>query len=131
MNCKDVNDNHRKDAIYELAMPSEVGNNRGEKPNIFQIGFAKAISRGMDVRHCGICNNYYKCRIEYNVEKFDKRTGQKVIVSDWVYNANIPEDNMDKVIQANGCSKYSYSRYFVQTELGKLNNMINWEWKRG
>lgn len=131
LNCKDANDNHHEDALYELAIPSEVGNNRGEKPNLYKLGMTKAVSEGIDVRHCAFCKRYLRCKITYNVEKVDANTGKKEIVPDWGYVFNMPEEFIDKVLQAAQCPDYSCNKSYVSSESDKVGNLICWEWKRG
>ena len=75
-------------------------------------------------------NRYSKCKIVFDVRQTDRDTGKNMIVPVWKYNMDIPDDRMDKVMQACACNDYSYSRYFVHTELVKLRHMIYWEWKR-
>ena len=68
LNCKDVNDNHREDSLYELAIPSEVGNSRGEKPNLYLLGMTKAISEGINVQHCALCKSSLLCTMDESIE---------------------------------------------------------------
>lgn len=130
LNCRNVADYHLEESIYEIAIPSEVFvNNR--KPNLYEYGMTKAINAGIDVRHCGICDKYNRCILNYTEEVEDKNTGEKRMIPRQIWMHQIPDNKMDKVAQANGCKNYSHNRFFVNQVLNNLRILPCWEWKRG
>lgn len=130
LNCRNITDNHREDSLYEVAIPSEVVvNNR--KPNLYEFGMMKAINAGIDVRHCGICDKYGRCLLNYNEEVEDKQTGEKRVVPRQIWMRQIPDNRIDKVAQASGCQNYAHNRFFVYQILNNLRNLPCWEWKKG
>lgn len=130
LNCRNVTDNHREDSLYEVAIPSEVVvNNR--KPNLYEFGMAKAINAGIDVRHCGFCDKYNYCNLNYTEEVEDKNTGEKRKIPKQIWMHQIPDNKVDKVAFANECKNYSHNRYFVYRVLNYLRILPCWEWKRG
>ena len=129
LTCRNVGENHREAAIFEVAIPAEVvyGN---QKPNLYEFGMMKAINAGIDVKHCAICENYRKCILNYNEEVVDKGTGEKKLVPRQIEMTHIPDQQLDKVAQANGCRNYSQNRSFVYYRSYDLQGLISWEWKK-
>ena len=129
LTCRNVERNHREDSVYEVAIPSEVliGN---RKPNLYEFGMVKAISAGINVKHCGICDKNQQCVLNYNEEVEDRKTGEKKLVPRQIWLCQIPEQNIDKVSLANGCKNYSHKQFFVYQVLQKLRDLPCWEWKR-
>lgn len=129
LNCRNVADNHREESIYEIAIPSEVVvNNR--KPNLYEFGMAKAISAGIDVRHCGICDKFHCCILKYTEEVEDKSTGEKHMIPKKFWMHQIPDYKMDKVAQASNCKNYSVNRFNIYNVLNNMQQLPCWEWKR-
>ena len=89
----------------------------------------KAISAGIDVKHCGICEKYQRCILNYNEEVEDKNTGEKKLVPRRIWMRQIPDQNLDKVSQASGCNNYSHNRFFVYQVLQNYRHLPCWEWK--
>ena len=128
LTCRNVEVNHRDDSVYEVAIPSEVlVNNR--KPNLYEFGMLKAISSGIDVKHCGICDKHQRCILKYNEEVEDKKTGKKRLVPRQIWMRQIPDQNFDKVSQASGCPIFSHNRSYVYLVLQNLQLLPRWEWK--
>lgn len=129
LNCRNVENNHREDSIYEIAIPSEVlvGN---RKPNLYEFGMVKAVSAGIDVKHCGICDKWQRCILNYNEEVEDKKTGEKKLVPRRIWMRQIPDQYIDRVSEANGCKDYSHNRFFLYKVLRDLSNLPCWEWKQ-
>ena len=128
LTCRNVESNHREGSVYEVAIPSEVLiDNR--KPNLYEFGMMKAISAGINLKHCGICDKYQHCILNYNEEVEDKKTGEKKLVPCCNWMRQIPDRNFDKVSQASGCKKYSQNRFIVSLVLQHLRNLPCWEWK--
>lgn len=129
LNCRDVESNHREDSVYEVAIPSEVLIDK-RKPNLYGFGMMKAIDAGIRVRHCGICENYHRCFLNYNKVMEDKQTGEKKLVSRRILMHQIPDNEIDKVTEACGCKDYSLNRFYVFEVLRSLRGLPFWEWKR-
>lgn len=129
LTCRNVNDNHREDSLYEVAIPSEVLVNN-HKPNLYEFGMMKAIQVGINVRHCGICDKQSRCFLNFNEEVEDKRTGEKKLVPRQVPMASINDQRFDKIALANGCKNYMHNRFFVYNVLNKLDGLPYWEWKK-
>ena len=129
LTCRNVEGNHREDSIYEVAIPSEVliGN---RKPNLYEFGMMKAISAGIDVKHCGICDKHHRCILNYNEEVEDKNTGEKKLVPRHIWIQQIPEQNIDKIAQASECKNYSHNRFYMLQVLSNMRNLPCWELKR-
>ena len=105
LTCRNVESNHRQDSVYEVAIPSEVLIDNC-KPNLYEFGMMKAISAGIDVKHCGICDKY-QCILNYNEEVEDKKTGEKKLVPRQILMSRVSDQHFDKVAQASGCQDYS------------------------
>lgn len=128
LTCRNVEGNHREDSIYEVAIPSEVliGN---RKPNLYMFGMAKAISAGINVKHCNICDKHQRCILNYNEEVEDNKTGEKKLVPRRIRMRQIQDQDLDKVLQANECQGYLHNSFFVYRVLNYLRNLPCWEWK--
>lgn len=125
---RNVNDNHREDSLYEIAIPSEVlVNNR--KPNLYAFGMMKAIQASVDVKHCDICDKHSRCILNFNEEVENKETGEKRVFQRQIWMHQIPENKIDKVAQACGCKNYAHNRSFVYNYLNNLRGLPYWEWK--
>lgn len=96
----------------------------------FFTGMVKAISAGIDVKHCGICNKLQRCILNFNKEVEDKKTGEKRLVHRRIWMRHIPDQNLDKVLEASVCKDYSHNRFFIYHVLNNLRNLPCWEWKR-
>lgn len=129
LTCRNVERDHCEDSIYEVAIPSDVLVNN-HKPNFYEFGMMKAISSGINVKHCGICNKMLRCVQNYNETIEDKRNGVKQIVSHRVLMRDIIDKNFDKIGLANGCQNYTHNRFLVYQVLREMGNLPYWEWKR-
>ena len=128
LNCRNVTFNHREDSIYEIAIPSEIliGN---KKPNLYEFGMSKAIKADIGVRHCGLCDNFNNCYLNCNIEVIDKNTGDKKVEPRRVYMRQIPDNMLDKVIQANACQNYKDNLVFIYYLFNYLKSLPFEEWK--
>ena len=128
LTCRNVNDNHREDSLYEVAIPSEVLV-KNCKPNLYEFGMMKAIQAGIDVKHCAVCDKYSRCILNFNEEVEDKKTNKKRIVPRQILMRQIPDNKIDKVALAGGCKNYAHNRFFVYSVLNNYRVLPNWEWK--
>ena len=129
LTCRNVNDNHREDSLYEVAIPSKVlVNNR--KPNLYEFGMMKAIQAGIDVKHCAICDKHRRCVLNFNEEVKDDMTGKQKLVPHRVPIIRINDQRFDKVAQANVCPNYAHNRFFVYKVLSNLYGLPFWDWKK-
>ncbi len=127
LNCQNVLYDHKEDSIYEIAIPTGVEINY-KKPNFFAYGMIKAITAGVNLKHCGLCNIYYRCVLDCQVEIIKDKTGEKLYES-----RRLPVkciQNLDKIAQANVCQNYSCDLNFVRQLLYAYSNLPFWEWKR-
>ena len=129
LTCRNVNDNHRDDSLYELAIPSEVLVNNC-KPNPYEFGMMKAIQAGIDVKHCDICDKRSRCILNFNEEVKDEKTGEQKILLRRIPLARINDKRFDKITQAGGCKNYAHNRSFVYNVLNNYRVLPNWEWKK-
>jgi hypothetical protein len=81
------------------------------------------------VKHCGICDKYQGCILNYNKEVEDKKTGEKKLVPRQILMSRVSDQHFDKVAQASGCQDYSHNRVLVYQVLKNLRNLPFWEWK--
>ena len=123
LNCKNVANNHKHNSIYEIAIPSGIVVNNC-KPNPYEFGMMKANYAGVEVKHCGICNNYNRCVLKFNEEFEDKKTGKKHLVPRQILMCNIPDNCIDKVAQASGCGKYHLSLLYLKKILGNYISVV-------
>ena len=129
LTCRNVNDNHREDSLYEVAIPSEVLVNNC-KPNLYEFGMMKAIQSGIDVRHCDICDKRIRCFLTFNEEFKDEKTGEQKNILRRIPMTRINDQRFDKVAQAGGCKNYAHNRFFVYNVLNNYRVLPNWEWKK-
>lgn len=123
LNCHNVENNHRQDSIYEIAVPSDIRIG-GTKLDTGLFGLIKAVDSGFDLKYCDLCIHYNYCML--NIQIIDNQTGQKAIRP--IYVSQIRD--LDKNIQASSCNKYSKNIYYIRTKLNQLNKMPYWEWKK-
>lgn len=128
VNCKNVFCNHKKDSIYEVAIPSEVLIGK-QKPDIYVFGILKAISANIDLKHCGVCVNFDHCTLNFQEEIEDKMTGKKRYITRQIPTHQI-SDNSFLISQANGCPNYSLYLYKLNRLLSKYQKLPFREWKR-
>lgn len=130
LTCRNVNDNHLNDSLYEVAIPSEILVNK-RKPNLYEYGMMKAIIASIDVRHCAVCDKFHHCVLNYNVEVKDEKTGEKKIVTRQLPMTRINEQHFDLVAQANGCKKYAHNLFRANLVLHNYwHGLLCWEWKK-
>ena len=91
------------------------------------FGMITAFKAGIEVKHCGICNNYHRCVLNYNKEVEDKKTGEKKLIPHRIWMHLIPNNMIDKVAQANGCKNYSHNRLLFYQALNNLRYLPYWE----
>jgi len=128
LNCRNVTYNHRDDSIYEVAIPSEILI-RNQKPNLYIFGMSKAIKADVGVKHCGFCDNLNNCVLNYNIEVVDKNTGEKKVEPRRTLMRQIPDNMLDKVVQANGCPNYKDNLVSIYFYFRSHENLPFWEWK--
>ena len=124
LNCRNVENNHRQDSIYEIAVPSNI-RIRDTELDTGLFGLIKAVDSGLDLKYCDLCSHYNDDCI-LNIPIIDKQTGQKAIRA--LYVSQI--QNIDKNILASSCGKYSKNIYYIRTKLNQLNKVPYWEWKK-
>lgn len=125
LNCKNVENSHRDDSLFEVAIPSEILYD-GSKPDLYSFGMAKAIHAGISVKDCSFCLRYNFCII--TIKKTDKNTKKEV--QENIKIKQVTDIKIDKVALAYGCNGYILDNSFVSLALKHYRKLPNWEWKK-
>ena len=125
LNCKNVDNSHRDDSLFEVAIPSEIIHDDGSKPDLYSFGMAKAIHAGISVKECSFCLRYNFCTI--TIQKTDKNTKKEV--QENIKINQVTDKKIDKVALAHNCKKYSPNTFFISEALNCYQRLPCWVWK--
>lgn len=95
LSCQDVKTNHRKDSVFEVAIPAEILIN-GQKCNIGEFGMMRASKNNVDVKHCYFCERHKSCICTSNVEEVDKKSEEKRTVTRYFKMASLTDADINK-----------------------------------
>ena len=125
LSCRDIDTNHKEHSIYEITAPSEeIIKNKVLDFSFF--GFLEAIWAGVKIKHCQFCMDYPRCFLVFKQKIDDNHFENKQILI-----RNIPDKNIDKVLQANICNNYAYNFIRFDKILKSMKRgFTHWEWKR-
>ncbi len=126
LNCKKVDNSHRDDSLFEVAIPSEIIHDDGSKPDLYSFGMAKAIHAGISVKECSFCLRYNFCTI--TIQKTDKNAKKEVQEKIKINQVN--DKKIDKVALAHNCKLYSPNDIFISRVLNYYQRLPCWEWKK-
>lgn len=126
LNCKNVDNSHRDDSLFEVAIPSEIIHDDGSKPDLYSFGMAKAIHAGISVKECSFCLRYNFCTI--TIQKTDKNTKKEV--QENIKINQVTDKKIDKFALAHNCKIYSPNGFFILKALNYYQRLPCWEWKK-
>jgi hypothetical protein len=126
LNCKNVDNSHRDDSLFEVAIPSKIIHDDGSKPDLYSFGMAKAMHAGLSVKDCSFCMKYNFCTI--TIQKTDKNTKKEV--QEIIKINQVTDKNIDKVALAHNCKLYSPNGFFISSVLNYYQRLPYWEWKK-
>lgn len=130
LNCRNVENSHREDSLFEVAIPSEVLHNNGLKPDLYSFGFAKAVHAGILIKNCLFCLNYNICILDIQKKAKNPKTEEQEIVKQSIRISQIPDKDIDKVALAYRCNRYILNNSSVSYALSYYKKLPNWEWKK-
>ncbi len=126
LNCRNVENSHRDDSYFEVAIPSKIIHDDGSKPDLYSFGMAKAMHAGLSVKDCSFCMKYNFCTI--TIQKTDKNTKKEV--QEIIKINQVTDKNIDKVALAHNCKLYSPNGFFISSVLNYYQRLPYWEWKK-
>ena len=115
--CKNVGAKYLEPSVFELGLLR--GGFRGRKSknkDLFELGYTQALLHGQAKRHCIYCERYPRCTIPMEVERINRRTGQKEIVEQQVYNRYTSDKQVDKFDLASNCKNWRLNEYLCNRE---------------
>ena len=130
LNCRNVENSHREDSLFEVAIPSEVLHDNGSKPDLYSFGFAKAVHAGIPIKDCLFCFNYNSCILIFQKKAKDSKTEEQKNLKKSIKISQIPDKEIDKVALAYGCNRYIPNNSFLSQALNYYRKLPNWEWRK-
>lgn len=130
LNCRNVENSHRDDSIFEVAIPSEVKVDKDSKPDLYSFGFAKAVHAGIPIKECSFCLYYNNCYLNSQKKANDSNTEEQKNVKQYIKISKIPDKEIDKVALAYGCNRYILNNSFISLALNYYKKLPSWEWKK-
>lgn len=128
LTCKNIADNHKKESIYELVIPT--GLNLNYSPiNLYEVGMIKAVNSGINVKDCLFCKRYNVCKLTFNEEVEDKLTGEKKVIPRHISIRDY-SNIIDLTALASSCKNYSYNLNNINRILRRFQQLPDWEWEK-
>ncbi len=121
LNCRNVENNHLTDSIYEVAMLKDIY--YGKKLLDYNvIGHVKAITNGLPLKHCELCP---KCYMNCVLDECDNNGN---LIRRYPTKRILGNNKINKYVIANKCTKFDWS--YIIFEIKRTQNFPCWEWSR-